>query len=355
MSQITRYKVIFVSQHRESELCRDKCYPLAAGVSTVLGARLSILYCDIDDYLRKWALLNRLLFRIQLINPFSRVVLNLKIEIRSKIDPLCINLVFFSKIIFLSAKDLKQIEKSTGAEVRNVFYFGDPVRNRFNYTRNTFDALTVSSLIISYPHPGNEDAFRQARKVNTSLNFVVINKVVPIRCTSNKKKLSPSNLGGTLFFGTFEASRAELIRKLCKAGFQITLIGNGWNKFVCENLIHLGGPVYGNTLEVESSRSLCVLNFYRELQGDLLNSRVVEIPSNGGIGITFCTNNLHYGVSLGLTATNFTDFKELINMIENMSMERHREMRTLYTNNVLAEFSVEKAVDLIREAIEKVG
>lgn len=86
------------------------------------------------------------------------------------------------------------------------------------------------------------------------------------------------------FIGTYEAPRAESLRKLAAAGLTVRIWGNGWSRLTGA---HAGlkienHPVYDDDYARAINASRINLAFLRKANRDLQTCRTVEIPASGG-------------------------------------------------------------------------
>jgi hypothetical protein len=91
---------------------------------------------------------------------------------------------------------------------------------------------------------------------------------------------------GLIFIGHLEKERQELVEGIVKAGIQITVAGNHWDKFYAKlgkpaNLIYKGTGIFGTDYARELSRAQIGLGFLSKWVPELHTTRTIEIPACG--------------------------------------------------------------------------
>lgn len=115
------------------------------------------------------------------------------------------------------------------------------------------------------------------------------------------------------FVGTYEAPRAESLKRLAERGLEVRVWGNGWAGLAnaVPNLRIEGRPVYDDEYAKVVSASSINLGFLRKANRDLQTCRSIEIPAIGGFMLHERTDEMLGILTEDVEAAYFESDEEL--------------------------------------------
>lgn len=194
------------------------------------------------------------------------------------------DLTWIEKGVFITKKTLENIRDVT---VTLVHFTPDPAF-LYHKSRHFLNSLPLYDYCIT-TKSFEQSIYKDKGVKNLILTTQGYDPNIHTQSVNFKDK------SGICFVGHYEKERAEIIRKLLTAGFEIKLAGIKWEGFVKNNSFNKNLKYYGkqvNGLEYSKliSSSLIGLGFLSNWIPELHTTRTFEIPACGTLLVTESNN-----------------------------------------------------------------
>ncbi len=194
------------------------------------------------------------------------------------------DILWLDRAVAVRADTLRAAKKML-PHVRIIWYAEDDMMNPHHLSRWTEHALPLFDLWVT-TKSANARADEMPAKGAARVLFVdnsydpAVHRPVPV--SIHDRRTFGSDVS---FVGTYEQARAQSLADLARAGFDVRVWGNGWQRLRDRppGLRIEDRPVY----DVEYAKVVCAsrvnLCFLRKENRDLQTCRSIEIPAMGGL------------------------------------------------------------------------
>ncbi len=194
------------------------------------------------------------------------------------------DVLWLDRAVAVRADTLRAVKKIAPA-LRIVWYAEDDMMNPHHLSRWTEHALRLFDLWVTTKSANARPEEMPAKGVRRVL-FVdnsydpVLHRPVPVSVEDVRAFGSDVS-----FVGTYEQARARCLADLARAGFDVRVWGNGWERFRDrpQGLRIEDRPVYDDDYAKVVCASRLNLCFLRKENRDLQTCRSIEIPAMGGL------------------------------------------------------------------------
>lgn len=183
------------------------------------------------------------------------------------------DLIFLFKAMSVRPETLSEVKSETDAEVAFLSFDNmEKEHNQSSYFTSAIEYYDTVFMARGY----SESFYIQ----NGAENVVEFDLGYDKRFLYPREPARPYRYDVT-FIGTYERDRHTYIDALARCGHDVHVWGNGWKDVDPPENLHLKHrPVYEGAYVDAMHDSKIVLNFFREMNDDVMNSRTFEIPAS---------------------------------------------------------------------------